>query len=291
LVWSSRDYGPTGVQKIEKTIGSMKKDLQLKNCHDGKAKDERPCRATHEDNVHPQQGKTLDYPGNDLSCVRLSIFGTYFVSALLDRSASCIRNQGVCLSSGRMLSGGAWKMRKSLWIILAVLVVAICAPAVMADTINGEINFTVSGIPLLPTGSFVFDTSTDSFTSFTVVWAGVGFDLTAAANSYAVPNGCGGVGMFIQVLTSPSCSPGNWGAHLDPFSAWFQFRAASNSYIQANAVLNGNGTVEDTGGTFTVTTTATPEPSVLAFTLVGIGLFWLLAGMRKHPCLRLRKSS
>jgi hypothetical protein len=180
-------------------------------------------------------------------------------------------------------------MRRALWIALAVLVVGIGAPAVMADTIDGNFNFTVSGIPLVPTGSFVFDTNTDSFT---VVWAGVGFDFTAAANSFAGPNGCGGVGMFIQVLTLPSCSPGDWGAHLQPDSGFFALGAPNGSFIQANAVLPGNGTVEDSGGTFTVTTTiVTPEPSVLAFTLSGVGLLWLLAAMRKHPCLRLRKSS
>ena len=183
-------------------------------------------------------------------------------------------------------------MRKVLSIAFVVLVVGIGAPAVMADTIDGNLNFTVTGIPLVPTSSFVFDTNTDSFTSFTVVWAGVGFDFTAAANSYVGPNGCGGVGMFIQVLTSPSCSPGDWGAHLQPDSGFFELGAPNGSFILVNAVLPGRGTVEDTGGTFTVTTTTvTPEPSVLAFTLSGVGLLWLLAAMRKHPGLPLRKSS
>jgi len=179
-------------------------------------------------------------------------------------------------------------MRKSLWIILGVLALAVWAPVSMADTIDGEITFTVvESIPLVPTGSFVFDTNTDSFTSFIVVWAGVTFDFTAVANSFDAPNGCGGVGMFIQVLTSPSCSPGTWGAVLGPDFALFQF-----SVIEMNVVLNGTGTQEISGGTFTVTTTtATPEPSVLALTLSGVGLLWLLAGMRKHACLRLRKSS
>ncbi|HWY08224.1 MAG TPA: hypothetical protein VNY24_15290 [Candidatus Acidoferrales bacterium] len=178
-------------------------------------------------------------------------------------------------------------MKNASYIFLAILFLVICAPAVMADTIDGTINFTViNSIPLVPTGSFVFDTNTDSFTSFTVVWAGVGFDFTTVANSFDAPNGCGGVGMFIQVLTSPSCSPGTWGAVLGPDFALFQF-----SVIEMNVVLNGTGTQEISGGTFTVTTTATPEPSVFALTLSGVGLLWLLAAMRKHPCLRLRKSS
>jgi hypothetical protein len=37
---------------------------------------------------------------------------------------------GMCLSSGRTLSGSTWKMRKSLWIVLAVLFVAIGAAGV-----------------------------------------------------------------------------------------------------------------------------------------------------------------
>jgi hypothetical protein len=184
--------------------------------------------------------------------------------------------------------------RKSLSIILAVLVAAVCAPAVMADTIDGTFSFTVSpGIQLDPAASFVFDENTNQFTAFTVDWAGVGFDFTAAANSYSALSSCGGHDTFFQILTSPSCSPGRWGALLGPFSANFQFPVLPDTIVQVNEVLNGEGTVEESDGTYTVSTisVATPEPSVLVLTLSGVGLLWLSAGMRKHSFLRLRKSS
>jgi hypothetical protein len=184
--------------------------------------------------------------------------------------------------------------RKSLWIILAVLVGAICSPAVMADTIDGTFSFTVSpGIELDPAASFVFDENTNQFTAFTVDWAGVGFDFTAAANSYSALSSCDGDDTFFQILTSPSCSPGRWGALLGPFAANFQFSVPPDTIVQVNEVLNGEGTVEESDGTYTVSTTtvSTPEPSALALTLTGGGLLWLSAGMRKYPLLRLRKYS
>ena len=182
-------------------------------------------------------------------------------------------------------------MRKTLGVTLVLLVLSIGADAVRADTINGTFDFIIApgAIQLQPTGSFVFDTNTNSFTSFPVSWDGFLFDFTAAANSYAAPNECGGIGMFIQVLTSPSCSKGTWDA--SGSIAFFTINAPNDSFIQVT--LPSTAPIDDTYGTFTVssTTTATPEPSVLASVLSGIGLVCFLAAMRKHSHVRFRKSS
>ncbi len=67
---------------------------------------------------------------------------------------------------------------------LGVLIIAaLSAPAAMADVMtNYTINFTGTGI--LPTaGSFTYDSTTPQFSDFMVVWDGLTFDLTSAANA------------------------------------------------------------------------------------------------------------
>jgi hypothetical protein len=72
--------------------------------------------------------------------------------------------------------------RPQLW--TTVLLIATCGtPAAIADTsITYDINFTGTG--LLPTaGSFTYDSTVPSFSDFTVTWAGVVLNFTAAANA------------------------------------------------------------------------------------------------------------
>jgi hypothetical protein len=82
-------------------------------------------------------------------------------------------------------------MRKSLWII-ALVFAAIGAPNAHADVTEYTINFT-GGSPNPTSGSFDFDNNPADltpFSDFTVVWEGLTFDLTSAANSafvYGVP--------------------------------------------------------------------------------------------------------
>ena len=88
-------------------------------------------------------------------------------------------------------------MRTSLCSILAALFFVIGAPAAFADSYtSASLVFTVTHLdngifPSLPTGSFIFDTSTNEFTSFTVDWVTAGndfrFDLTACANGAGEP--------------------------------------------------------------------------------------------------------
>jgi hypothetical protein len=74
-------------------------------------------------------------------------------------------------------------MRKSLWLALAALSLAVFSPAAHADLItDGTLTFTPTFGSPTPTGSFVYGDTTNTWTSFTVDWDGVVFDFGAALN-------------------------------------------------------------------------------------------------------------
>src|SRR5215472_4363155 len=73
-------------------------------------------------------------------------------------------------------------MRKSFWIVLALLVVC-GAPVAHADSFtDGTLHFTVTSGSPAPTGSFVFDNTTNMYTSFKVDWDGAVFDFGSEFN-------------------------------------------------------------------------------------------------------------
>jgi hypothetical protein len=77
-------------------------------------------------------------------------------------------------------------MRRILWIILAVLLVAISAPNAHAQTVTYAITFSLApGAPgpLPDYGYFVYDHTANRFLSFIVSYNGQVFDLTSAANN------------------------------------------------------------------------------------------------------------
>ena len=74
-------------------------------------------------------------------------------------------------------------MRKSLWLALAALSLAVFSPTAHADAItDGTLTFTVGFGGPTPTGSFVYDDTTNTWTSFTVDWDGVVFDFGVPLN-------------------------------------------------------------------------------------------------------------
>jgi len=191
-------------------------------------------------------------------------------------------------------------MRKSLWVILAVLVVAIGAPAAFGD--NYTINFTnYSGSPT-PTGSFMY--AAGSFSGFDVYWDGYTFDFTTLANGYSgtVP-GCTIPGFFAYLISNgcglntalEAYGDGTWtaNAHLVPGTGNVAVGAAflgvgvggplselpvnlpEFSSASCSTTVNCEAVAE---ATFTVTnTSATPEPgslSSLSLGLFGMGLCW-----------------
>lgn len=195
-------------------------------------------------------------------------------------------------------------MRKSLWISLIVLF-AIGAPSARADSYT-DYTITFLVVPDYwptspPTGTFVFDDTTQQFTSFTVVWHGLTFDLTAAANNPTIYNrdGCSpslsGADLSLALLTTCVGRPGIAGNNAlfsastaqapgpafmefvafdidESFTAGFIGFSTGPPTIAATRIA-GNFTSSVTG------TTVTPEPSSIALMLAGIGV---LLVMRKR---------
>ena len=77
-------------------------------------------------------------------------------------------------------------MRKSIWVIVAVLLVAIGAPVSHADsTTDYTLSFTLTtGGPIATSGgTVIFDNTTGLVSPFVVDWKGVAFDFSAMAIS------------------------------------------------------------------------------------------------------------
>lgn len=194
-------------------------------------------------------------------------------------------------------------MRKSLWIILALLLAAIGAPHAQADVMT---NYTISfsGTGTLPTsGSFTYDSTTPAFSSFIVVWDGLTFNLTSAANSPGIigptPPACisgdSGAAASFQLLTNCGGPTTEWQANPQETFVNFIFltpetsSACENGHdcigFSANA---SSSTFEGGYGTFSVAATTAPEPSSLALMLLGLGLVFV---MRKRIGRELLRTS
>jgi hypothetical protein len=201
-------------------------------------------------------------------------------------------------------------MRNSLWIIPALLLLAaVGAPAAQADTYtNYTIDFTLTGGSISPTsGLFTYDDTANQFTSFTVVWDGINFDVTSAANSPMILDSS--FNPFIGPL--PTCLTATSGAAAslslltdcggDPNADWeaafcsqcdqsaFSFAdlnpapvelvgdigilASPTSGVGSPAIsAQGTWEVVQDGDSYTTT----PEPGTVGLTMLGIGLVLLL---------------
>jgi len=189
-------------------------------------------------------------------------------------------------------------MQKTLWIILAALIAAIGAPNAHADTItDGAFGFTVDGIgppstQFLPSGSFVYDNSTNQFTSFTVMWHGVSFDFTTAANGFTDPGavGCAGApagnAFYVDLICNVNASGlGEWnaGAINNPTGlADFQFEVSHGVeppiVTVATAVTPTPENVGDYSLTLVTSTPVanTPEPGGFTLIVLGIGTVFVM---------------
>jgi hypothetical protein len=164
-------------------------------------------------------------------------------------------------------------------LIVLALLLAVGASQAQADLItNGTLNFTASSGSPTPTGSFVYDDTTDSVISYTMNWNGARYDLTIPLRILS-PG--------ITTLTQP----GNWCATASSFSVSFLCTNFHNTifedtfaleipnntffahpippiqYISTNAAALGS---------FTVTTSVqAAEPSALALLGPAIGGLFL----------------
>lgn len=163
-------------------------------------------------------------------------------------------------------------MRKSLWIIVVVLFVAIAAPNAHADSsTDGTITFTVSSGGPIATGSFVFDDTTDTLTSYTVTWDGVLFNFQPLLASIPVTlTELEDSGTWCGVASSATPPDGCFGPG--------EMTLSTLTYLVANTgigVYTINSAVAE--GSYVVTaTTVAPEPSSVALMLLGVGLVFVI---------------
>lgn len=151
----------------------------------------------------------------------------------------------------------------SAWLSMGV-------PVARADVIiDGTVDFTVTSGSPTPTGSFVYDQTTSTLSSYSVSWDGVTFDMTSHMDA------------AFRVLSNLEAS-GTWNAALfgrPDFFAQFQMLTASADMTPVletttstqGASANGDYTVST--GT-TGTTASVPEPASIALfaaALLGLG--------------------
>jgi hypothetical protein len=191
------------------------------------------------------------------------------------------------------LREGIENMRKLLWMIPALFLALGALPA-HADELSYEINFTCDSTTpscLLPTsGTFTYNTTTDSFTSFLVDWDGITTNLAAAANAGPTidegTNPCigaatGGAASYLLMTACPFDLYEPWLANSGGTFA-FTESTNGNNYESFRATIPGlPGDTPQAYGDFTLT--ETPEPATYVFMLTGIGLVLV---MRKRIALK-----
>jgi len=175
------------------------------------------------------------------------------------------------------------KMRKTLWILLAAMAVAVAAPYAHADSYtDATFNFTVTNGSPNPTGSFVFDDTTGTYTSFAVNWDGATFNIVFLPVGILGSSGTwctAGPDISSTVAESPcsSIDGGDVGDNEGEFDIetgglhYYPNQLPASSFTDAADFATGSYTLTET------TAVTTPEPSSLALILLGLGALALLA--------------
>jgi len=184
-------------------------------------------------------------------------------------------------------------MRKSLWMILAVFVVALGATTAHADS-TSTLNFDASYGQAPTSGTIDCDSvGCPNSINATVVWDGLTFNFTDAAltaglapNIAAVYPSCnaasGSSALAYQVLNS--CSGydgwstvdfnGTWLLSLDSGTPGGFFEAAGVGTADDDAVASGGSFVDPAPA-------STPEPGSWALTLTGLSLLGLMLARKR----------
>jgi hypothetical protein len=190
---------------------------------------------------------------------------------------------------------------KSKLAALALVLVCFYGPTVYADTIT---NYTIvsTGSGVLPTGTILYDTTTNQFQSFLFNWNGANLDVTYVSNCLAtncggpwppppvVPAGCAGptsAATLLNVLTDlPACGVSNLPGHFMiesnqvPFSSDFEATCTLDvpevGFFQGACGGAGITSTAFGEGQFGVVPTSTPEPTSAILLLLAIGIAFVL---------------
>jgi hypothetical protein len=176
-----------------------------------------------------------------------------------------------------------------LWITLVLLLFAtIGTPNAHADAYtSGTLNFTLtSGGPDATSGSFVYDITTNLFTSFNFGWDGIDYTSAFTAGFISIPS------IDQTFYDALFASPGS--------EVWYGYCAGSSSTgcseqgfaldVPSSPIgLFGIISAADTQvafGSVVAGPAVTPEPVTSSLMLIGVGLLGLVIVMRKRAALR-----
>lgn len=195
-------------------------------------------------------------------------------------------------------------MRQAMRLIPLLLTIG-ALPALAAPTLY-TIHFTLTNGSILPaSGSFSYDPSTSTFSSFVVVWNGDTFDLTSTANTLGVftasPDPC-----YASATTNPqqvflmltSCSSDANPTYYSSAPLWITENSGSTQtfhiYTQAYAppvagTFSINSSPANFGfaqGFFSTTSGSTPPPATPlpgtgVLMLVGLSSLLIITGLRR----------
>jgi len=191
-------------------------------------------------------------------------------------------------------------MRKLLWIAGILLIAGVVQPA-RADTY--QITFYDSATPTQVDGTGTFTFNGTSFSAFSVIWQGLTFDLTAAANltspvAFPCGLGCGAsigspASVFADLTAAAPPADLEWrgGENFLIPDSNFSFDSGTNFIVGAaimragvppcgSQLLNGLPCTDIFGQNGQFTVTRVPEPGTLIFTVIGLGLLGLMRRKR-----------
>jgi hypothetical protein len=167
-------------------------------------------------------------------------------------------------------------MRKSLWMILAVLFLAIGAPISRADSITDyTLSFTLTdGSPNAASGgAVIFNNTAGVISPFEVDWNGVTFDFSEVAIS----------DLSLTGLWSGCTVPDGMTCGVDELSNFAFANEGVTDVVQVGSNAPSASANAVALGTYQLIAVAAPEPGSAAFMLTGVGLVLV---MRKRLALR-----